>query len=46
MRDTFLRLLTGDEKNRLHDGMLEDRESGHRAKIIPLERMMDTQFPR
>ncbi len=33
MRDTFLRMLTGDEKNILHL-MLEDEESEYRAKII------------
>ena len=33
MRDTFLRMLTDDEKNLLHL-MLEDEESGYRAKII------------
>lgn len=37
MRDTFLRLLTDDEKNRLHDSILEDKESGYRAKIILLK---------
>ena len=37
MRDTFLRLLTGDEKNILHDIMLEDKESGYRAKIMLLK---------
>ena len=37
MRDTFLRLLTNNEKNRLHDSILEDRESGYRAKIILLK---------
>jgi transposase len=37
MRYTFLRLLTGDEKNILHGIMLEDRESGYRAKIILLK---------
>ncbi len=36
MRDTFLRLLTDDEKNLLHL-MLEDKESGYRAKIILLK---------
>ncbi|MER5174945.1 MAG: hypothetical protein ABJB76_03575 [Candidatus Nitrosocosmicus sp.] len=35
MRDTFLRMLTTDEKNLLHL-MLEDKESGYRAKIILL----------
>ena len=36
MRDTFLRMLTDDEKNLLHL-MLEDNESGYRAKIILLK---------
>src|SRR5947209_450202 len=37
MRDTFLlRMLTDDEKNILHM-MLEDKESGYRAKIILLK---------
>jgi len=36
MRDTFLRILTDDEKNLLHL-MLEDEESGYRAKIILLK---------
>ena len=33
MRDTLLRMLTDNEKNLLHL-MLEDTESGYRAKII------------
>ncbi len=33
MRDTFLRMLSVDEKNILHL-MLEDEESEYRAKII------------
>ncbi len=37
MRDTFLRMLTDDEKNLLHLMMLEDKESGYRAKIILLK---------
>ncbi|MER5176235.1 MAG: hypothetical protein ABJB76_12800 [Candidatus Nitrosocosmicus sp.] len=37
MRDTFLRILTTDEKNLLHLLMLEDKESGYRAKIILLK---------
>ncbi|MER5176564.1 MAG: hypothetical protein ABJB76_08395 [Candidatus Nitrosocosmicus sp.] len=37
MRDTFLRMLTTDEKNLLHLMMLEDKESGYRAKIILLK---------
>ncbi len=37
MRDTFLiRMLTDDEKNLFHL-MLEDKESGYRAKIILLK---------
>ena len=36
MRDTFLRILTDDEKNHLHL-MFEDKESGYRAKIILLK---------
>ncbi len=36
MRDTFLRMLTDDEKNLLHL-MLEDNEAGYRAKIILLK---------
>ena len=36
MRDTFLRMLTIDEKNLLHL-MCEDKESGYRAKIILLK---------
>ena len=36
MRDTFLRMLSDDEKNTLHL-MLEDKESGYRAKIILLK---------
>ena len=36
MRDTFLRMLTDDEKNLLHE-MLEDTEAGYRAKIILLK---------
>ena len=30
-------MLTNNEKNRLHDSILEDRESGYRAKIILLK---------
>jgi transposase len=37
MRDTFLRLLTDEEKNILYGIMLEDKESGYRAKIILLK---------
>jgi DNA-directed RNA polymerase specialized sigma24 family protein len=36
VRDTFLRILTIDEKNYLHL-MLEDIKSGYRAKIILLK---------
>jgi len=36
MRDIFLRMLTDDEKNLLQL-MLEDKESGYRAKIILLK---------
>jgi hypothetical protein len=36
MRDTFLRMLTDNEKNILHM-MLEDKDSGYRAKIILLK---------
>src|SRR3954452_14344865 len=36
MRDTFLRMLTDVEKNLLHL-MLEDTDSGYRAKIILLK---------
>ena len=36
MRDTFLRMLTDKEKNLLHL-ILEDKESGYRAKIILLK---------
>ncbi|HEY6535732.1 MAG TPA: hypothetical protein VIY08_08070 [Candidatus Nitrosocosmicus sp.] len=36
MRDTFLRMLTDDEKNLLHR-MVEDDKAGYRAKIILLK---------
>jgi hypothetical protein len=36
VRETFLRILTIDEKNLLHL-MLEDIQSGYRAKIILLK---------
>jgi len=36
MKDTFLRILTDNEKNLLHL-MLEDKESDYRAKIILLK---------
>ena len=35
MRDTYLRLITDDERNMLYEMMQdEDDESGYRAKII------------
>ena len=37
MRDTFLRMLTDNEKNHLHLMMLEDTEARYRAKIILLK---------
>jgi transposase len=37
MRDTFLRLLTIDERNCLHLMLDEDTETGYRAKIILLK---------
>ena len=39
MRDTNLRLISGDERNTLHDMMqdADDGESGYRAKIILLK---------
>ena len=37
MSDTFLRMLTDNEKNILHRLMVEDEESGYRAKIILLK---------
>jgi hypothetical protein len=37
MGDTFPRLLTDGEKNILHGLMLEDKESGYRAKVILLK---------
>ena len=38
MRDTFLRLITDDERNMLYDMMQwDDKESGYRAKIILLK---------
>jgi transposase len=38
MRDTFLRLITNDERNTLYDMMQwEDNESGYRARIILLK---------
>ncbi len=36
VRDTFLRILTDDEKNLLHL-ILEDKETGYRAKIVLLK---------
>ena len=37
MRDTFLRLLTPDERNHLYLKLDEDTEAGYRAKIILLK---------
>lgn len=37
MRDTFLRMLTMDERNYLHLMLDEDTEAGYRAKIILLK---------
>lgn len=37
MRDTFLRILTDKEKGILYQLMLDDKESGYRAKIILLK---------
>jgi len=37
MRDTFLRMLTDDDEKNLLHLMLEDEESGYRAKIILLK---------
>jgi hypothetical protein len=38
MRDTFLiRMLTDKEKDMLYKLMLEDKESGYRAKLILLK---------
>lgn len=37
MRDTFLRMLTDKEKDILYQLMLDDKESGYRAKIILLK---------
>ena len=37
MRDTFLRLLSDDERNMLYDMMEDDEESSYRAKIILLK---------
>jgi transposase len=37
MRDTFLRLITDDERNVLYDMMEDDEESSYRAKIILLK---------
>jgi hypothetical protein len=37
MRDTFLRMLTDKEKGILYQLMLDDKESGYRAKIILLK---------
>jgi transposase len=37
MRDTFLKMLTDKEKDILYQLMLDDKESGYRAKIILLK---------
>jgi transposase len=37
MRDTFLRMLTDNERNGLYEIMLGDKESAYRAKIILLK---------
>jgi hypothetical protein len=37
MRDTFLRLLTPDERNHLYLKLDEDTEAEYRAKIILLK---------
>jgi len=37
MRDTFLRLLSDDERNMLYDMIEDDEESSYRAKIILLK---------
>jgi transposase len=37
MRDTFLRLLSDDERNMLYDMIQDDEESSYRAKIILLK---------
>jgi hypothetical protein len=38
MRDTFLRVITDDERNTLYNMMQkEDNESGYRAKMILLK---------
>ena len=37
MRDTFLKMLTDKEKGILYQLMLDDKESGYRAKIILLK---------
>ncbi len=34
MRDTFLRILTDNEKNIFYKLMFDDEESGYRSKII------------
>jgi hypothetical protein len=46
MRDTFLRMLTMDERNYLHLMLDEDTEAGYRAKIILLKDDGYTQFPK
>jgi hypothetical protein len=37
MRDTFLRLITDDERNMLYDMIQDEEESSYRAKIILLK---------
>jgi transposase len=37
MRNTSLRMLTDEERNILYDMMVDDKEDGHRAKIILLK---------
>ncbi len=37
MRDTFLRMLTNDERNVLYNMMDDDKEAGYRTKIILLK---------
>ncbi len=37
MRDTYLRILTNNEKNILYQLMIDNEESGYRAKIILLK---------
>ena len=37
MRDTFLRLFSGDERNTLYEVIEDDKESSYQAKIILLK---------